>query len=127
IDPARPPLPTASSLWFHSRGIQISNFTSGATVAATRQKPGTWAGCSSPGTLKSPSGTEAAWEIVTLGSASLVRLSQDCWAYAGRAAKRAPANANRKRSGMGYILSCQRDRREHGSLATAELASYPDL
>src|SRR5690348_9428127 len=80
MDPASPPLPTATILWFHVFGIHNSIRTSFSIVAATRQKAGTWMVLfpRPPGTANGPAATATADVIVIEGSFNEARLSQLC-------------------------------------------------
>src|SRR6266576_6339272 len=84
--PAQPPLPTAWNFPFQSTaGIQTSILMSesdeGVSVAATRQKVGSWLNCgvagSVPGRANVPVGTTWARVIEVFGSARDNRLLHD--------------------------------------------------
>src|ERR1700682_2951604 len=76
-------------------------------IPVTRQKAGTSANRPYTGGMNFPEGTEAEDLTVTLGRASFVRLSHDCWAAAGTEASAAPVRISKRRSRMGFILSRQ--------------------
>src|SRR5579864_5875998 len=84
MEPASPPLPTATSLWFHVLGIHNSIRTSFSIVAATRQNAGAWIVLfpRPPGTENGPAATDIADVIVIEGSFNEARLSQLCSPHA---------------------------------------------
>src|SRR5947207_3571897 len=84
--PAQPPLPTASNFPFQSAigsqtSILMSESDEGVSVAATRQKVGTWLKCGVappvPGRAKDPAGTTWARVIEVFGSAKDDRVSHE--------------------------------------------------
>src|SRR2546423_11632531 len=84
--PAQPPLPTAWNFPFQSAaGIQTSILMSesdeGVSVAATRQKVGSWLNCGAagpvPGRVNAPAGTIWARVIEVFGSAKDDKHSHD--------------------------------------------------
>src|SRR5215469_13702353 len=84
--PAQPPLPTAWNLPFHaSAGSQTSILMSesdeGVSVAATRQKIGSWLNCGTagpvPGRVNAPAGTVCAKVIEVLGITRDDKFSHD--------------------------------------------------
>src|SRR5580692_1259539 len=84
--PAKPPLPTAWNFPFQSAigsqtSILMSESEEGVSVAATRQKVGSWLNCafaeSAPGRASVPAGTSSARVIDVFGSARDDRLAHD--------------------------------------------------
>src|SRR5881409_926678 len=87
--PAQPPLPTAWNLPFHAwagsqTSILMSESDEGVSVAATRQKVGSWLNCGTagpvPGRVNPPAGTVWAKVIEVFGSVRDDRLSHDALA-----------------------------------------------
>src|SRR5438045_9628228 len=112
--PAQPPLPTAWNFPFQSAaGIQTSILMSesdeGVSVAATRQKVGSWLNCGAagpvPGRVNAPAGTIWARVIEVFGSAKDDKLSHD-----GATLRVCPCVASARRSGrdapVTLSLSC---------------------
>src|SRR5438128_12458787 len=84
--PAQPPLPTAWNFPFQSAAgsqtsILMSESDEGVSVAATRQKAGSWLNCGTagpvPGRVNAPAGTVWAKVIEVFGSVRDNRLSHD--------------------------------------------------
>src|SRR5256885_5576508 len=84
--PAQPPLPTAWNLPFHAwagsqTSILMSESDEGVSVAATRQKVGSWLNCGTAGPVSgrvnAPAATVLAKVIEVFGSARDDKLSHD--------------------------------------------------
>src|SRR5712692_1678559 len=95
--PPYPPFPPWSSFPFQpAAGIHTSNLIKeslvGLETPATRQKAGTFTGVVEPGRTNGPAGTDVAdVTVVLFGRESVVRLSHDWAAAAGRAATASPS------------------------------------
>src|SRR5579864_3750558 len=110
MEPASPPLPTATSLWFHVFGIHNSIRTSFSMVAATRQNAGVWMVLfpRPPGTVNGPAATETADVTVMEGSFKEPRLSQLCCPHAALATESAEIARVVRIRGIGMSISSLR-------------------
>src|SRR5207302_2012671 len=107
---AQPPLPTAWNLPFHAwagsqTSILMSESDEGVSVAATRQKVGSWLNCGTAGPVSgrvnAPAATVLAKVIEVFGSARDDKLSHDDAAL--RACPRCQCEEERTRSASYHL------------------------